>query len=824
MDQATVDRVLRMRELGSGFTNSGRPAAGARKLRAALKILGWPENGQPRWLAGRVLISLGFAEAEQGDTEAGLRLLNEAEDMVAPEHRGILLQNRAIVLQRAGRVDEALPLFDAAVPMLAGTHDDFTLATALLNRATLRLGIGRVRLAREDLRRCREIAHANQYHLLIAKVDHDLGYCHLLSGDIPLALRTLDAAARRYGIHGPDYLPVVLMDKARTLLAAGLAGEADRELDIVFQLFHRDRFSVDYAWAELTRAQAALAVGNHHDARIWSHRAARRFRRHGDAAWAALAELTTVRAELMNSKRPAALVPRAIRLAERLHSLGLRYDGNTAELLSVRALLAAKQAGAAVAAVARIARPNAEAPLETRLLRQLVQAELQVARGRQDTAFTHLRHGLKTLDLHRRRFGSVELRAGVSLLGAELACTGLDLALHKGSPRLVFDWSERCRAQAFRARPVQPPADQVTREIIAELRQLSRVNQRARVAQLEQLLRERSWQQDGRAESTGDPASLRLVHDELSGTMVSFINRGNQLFALVLCNGNTRLTELGDVRNVTETVLRLISDLDALSGWHLPTHVKAVLRTSADWHLTQLQRILLTPLRELSGDRLVIIPSTGLSAIPWGLLPDLRGRAVSVAPSASVWAAARRTTRKSCDGGELLVAGPSLFHAEAEVTELARIYPRSTRLTGAEATVETTLRELDGVGVAHLAAHGHHEPDNVLFSRLDLVDGPLLAYDLQGLANAPRHVVLSACDVGRVQVRAGDEILGLTAAMLYVGTSTVVSSVARVPDDVVVAVMKEYHKAIVAGTEPAHALALASEREPLVPLVCFGAG
>jgi hypothetical protein len=436
MDQATIDRVLRMREIGSGFTNTGRPAAGARKLRAALKILGWPGDGQPRWLTGRVLLSLGFAEAEQGDTEAGLRLLNEAENMVAPEHRGILLQNRATVLQRAGRLDEALPLFDAAIPLLAETHDDFTLATALLNRATLRLGIGQVRLAREDLRRCRDISDANQYHLLIAKVDHDLGYCHLLSGDIPLALRTL---------------------------AAGLAGEADRELDIVFQLFHRDRFSVDYAWAELTRAQAALAVGNHHDARIWSHRAARRFRRHGDAAWAALAELTTVRAELMNSKRPAALAPRASRLAGRLHSLGLRYDGDTAELLSVRALLAAKQAGAAVTAAARIARPSAEAPLETRLLRQLVQAELHRAQGRRDTAFTHLRHGLKTLDLHRRRFGSVELRAGVSLLGAELACTGLDLALHKGSPRLVFDWSERCRAQAFRARPVQPPADQVTR-------------------------------------------------------------------------------------------------------------------------------------------------------------------------------------------------------------------------------------------------------------------------------------------------------------------------------------------------------------------------
>jgi CHAT domain-containing protein len=306
--------------------------------------------------------------------------------------------------------------------------------------------------------------------------------------------------------------------------------------------------------------------------------------------------------------------------------------------------------------------------------------------------------------------------------------------------------------------------------------------------------------------------------------MVSYINHDHRLFALVLHDGETRLAELGDVRNVAETVRRLISDLDAMSGWHVPAHINAVLRQSANRHLAQLQQILLNPFHDLLGARVVIIPSTGLFTIPWGLLPDLRGRAVSVAPSASVWVSARRTTRIGCDGGELLVAGPSLFQAEAEVDELARIYPSSTRLTGEDATVEATLRQLDGVGVAHLAAHGHHEPDNVLFSRLDLVNGPLLAYDLQGLTNAPKHVVLSACDVGQTQVRAGDEILGLTAAMLYVGTSTVVSSVARIPDDVVVAVMKEYHRAIVAGSEPAQALALASEVKPLVPLVCFGAG
>ena len=121
-------------------------------------------------------------------------------------------------------------------------------------------------------------------------------------------------------------------------------------------------------------------------------------------------------------------------------------------------------------------------------------------------------------------------------------------------------------------------------------------------------------------------------------------------------------------------------------------------------------------------------------------------------------------------------------HAAGEVTEIAKVYPDS-RVARGGATVSATLRGLDSATLAHLVAHGHHERENVLFSRLDLADGPLMAYAIERLAAAPRQVVLSACDVGRTVVRPGEEILGFTAALLYVGTATVISSVARVADD-----------------------------------------
>jgi CHAT domain-containing protein len=170
------------------------------------------------------------------------------------------------------------------------------------------------------------------------------------------------------------------------------------------------------------------------------------------------------------------------------------------------------------------------------------------------------------------------------------------------------------------------------------------------------------------------------------------------------------------------------------------------------------------------------------------------------------------------------VAGPDLHHAIGEVTEIAAIYPGSRPLTGQQATVDTTLRALDGAELAHLAAHGHHDRDNVLFSRLDLADGPLMAYDIQRLSTAPKQVVISACDVGRTVVRAGDEILGFTAALLHIGTPTVVSSVTRVADDAAVGIMTAYHRALRSGARPAEALAAASETEAFSPFVCFGAG
>jgi CHAT domain-containing protein len=217
-----------------------------------------------------------------------------------------------------------------------------------------------------------------------------------------------------------------------------------------------------------------------------------------------------------------------------------------------------------------------------------------------------------------------------------------------------------------------------------------------------------------------------------------------------------------------------------------------------------------------------------LASIPWSVLPDLRGRPVTVSPSASSWLTAwlsgRTAAQRPAAALPLLVAGPDLEHAAREVTEIARSYPGCRPLIAKAATVSATLHALDGAPLAHLAAHGHHERENFLFSRLDLADGPLMAYDIQRLAAAPRHVVLSSCDVGRTVVRPGEEILGFTAALLYIGTAAVISSVTPVADAAAVGLMTAYHRLIATGVRPAEALAEAALIEQFSSFVCFGGG
>jgi CHAT domain-containing protein len=127
-------------------------------------------------------------------------------------------------------------------------------------------------------------------------------------------------------------------------------------------------------------------------------------------------------------------------------------------------------------------------------------------------------------------------------------------------------------------------------------------------------------------------------------------------------------------------------------------------------------------------------------------------------------------------------------------------------LGDAEATTEALRSASSGCYALHLACHGLFRSDNPMFSSLKLHDGWLTAADVMQLDLAGALVTLSACESGRNEVFAGDELMGLMRAFLGVGASTLVVSQWLVQDEAAASLMEKYYARLGEGLGPAQAL------------------
>jgi CHAT domain-containing protein/tetratricopeptide (TPR) repeat protein len=836
-----AERAATLHAEGQAATANMRPLLGARLLRAALRHLdGHPDTAATRRLRGRVLVSLAYAEADQGHVDLGWRLFAEAEPLLPPDERGVLFSQRALLLTRTGRDEAAIAEYGVAIAVLREQSQPEVLARTLLNRGNLYLSGARVGLARADLRRCVQVATRHGFTRILPVATHSLAYLDYLAGDLPAALRTYHAVADEYAKVKPGLLPVLALDRARALTAAGLFGEADRELATALEQFGRHQLGQDYAEAQLARAETALLAGDPVAARAWARRARTRFLRRGNARWAALASLLALRAD-HSAGATRTLAGQARALARTLQGLGLAEDAQMAGLLAVRASVAAGQLARAERELVAIGPPRRSVRLDTRLLWRLTRAEVATATGRPAEASRQLGTGLSELQRYRSQLGCLDLQTGAAVHGSDLADAGLRAALADGSTREVYRWSERARAQAMLLPPVRPAEDPDAAAAIEELRQVRTALRaaevtghptaalRARDAALRRTIREHAWFSAGPG-TAAKPVPFGSVKAELAdAAMVVYVHAGPALHALVVAGGSATLVPLGRFADAQEALLRLRADLDVQAGRAMPERLASAVRKATRRDASALAATIVDPLRKLVGDRdLVVIPTGILSTVPWAVLPGCAQRPVTVAPSASTWSAAQARLRTLVEAPDpppaLLVAGPGNNRGEAEVRAIAALRSHATVLTGPAATPAATLAGLTGAGVAHLAAHGHHEADNPLFSTLELTGGPLMGYDLERTGGTPPIVVLSSCDLGLSDVRPGDETLGMTTALLSAGSSTVIASVSRVADEAALPVMTSYHRSISQGRRPAAALAGAGSPDSVAGFVCFGAG
>jgi hypothetical protein len=232
----------------------------------------------------------------------------------------------------------------------------------------------------------------------------------------------------------------------------------------------------------------------------------------------------------------------------------------------------------------------------------------------------------------------------------------------------------------------------------------------------------------------------------------------------------------------------------------------ALLRRSS----AALDETVLGPTAARVGDRpLVVIPTGPLQSLPWSVLPSCVGRPVTVAPSATLWQLANGVPADP--RSHSVVVGYGLPGAVTEAAAVGALH-RTTPLVDDDATVDAVTRAMNGAGLAHIAAHGRIQPQNPLFSSLMLADGPLTVYDVERLERVPWMVVLAACDSGRTVVRAGDELLGISATLLSHGARQVVASVVPVPDVATAPMMIAFHELLVGGLPAPQAMAEVQKR------------
>ena len=817
------------RTLGLVARETGRLSTARYRLRRAISVA---EAEKLDLRAVEARLSLVLALLQGGSPDAALMELDLAAEQAPRELRGQVFVQRALIHIRVGRFEEALDDSRRALPMLRRAGDRLNEARLLSNRGVLHAYRGELSLAETDLNKALHLYRMLRGEIAAAQVLHNLGYVSALKGDVPAALRRYDQAARPFAARGLG-APALSIDRAELLLSTRLLPEARLQIEIGVASLEVDGSSLDLAEARLLLSQIALAEGDLVVAG-WAARAARRqFVRQGRSRWAALARFVEAQSRWAAGAPQARVPAEAGALAELLREQEWLLPSLECRLMGARAALRAGDADRAGALVAGIDGCTRSGPAAQRLRAWYGEALGRLAAGNPSGALSALRSGLKVAEDHRATFGATELRVRTATTVSELADLGLDLAFESRRAVKVLRWSERWRAGALRAPRATPPTDERLAWMLATLRDTVARLERASlegndvgplVAQqrrIETAIRQRSRGAAGDfAKAPGFPNPVELREAIGERALVEYVEHDGRLHAVtgtrkrfsLRCLGNA--AELAAERSMLQFALRRL----ALRRSSQPSleAAAALLERSCN----RLADLLIEPLaRDLDGRDLIVVPTGELHALAWALLPSLRGRAMTVSPSVSLW-----YSRQCEDLGEprldatgagevVLVAGPRVPHAAEEISRIrSAFYPRARTLQGLAATSRAVARAFERRRLAHVAAHGTFRADNPQFSSLELADGPLTVYDLERIGRPPEWMVLSACDAGRSEVHPGDELMGTSAALLSLGTRAIVSSAAPVPDDGVIPIMVALHTEIARGHGLARALAIAQAR------------
>lgn len=182
-------------------------------------------------------------------------------------------------------------------------------------------------------------------------------------------------------------------------------------------------------------------------------------------------------------------------------------------------------------------------------------------------------------------------------------------------------------------------------------------------------------------------------------------------------------------------------------------------------------------------------------------------------PSASVmkYCHAKRKGKRE----KALILADSLgdrLHTQEQAIAIKELFdPQAELYIGQQATKDLLKQKLEeakaDLDILHLACHGNFEAQEALKSSIDLAGGEkLTAEEIFSLQMNADLVTLSSCESGINENRPGDELMGLTRALIYAGTSSVVVSLWSVDQVSTSILMSRFYQKLKAGVNKAEAL------------------
>ncbi|HEX7681510.1 MAG TPA: CHAT domain-containing protein, partial [Thermoanaerobaculia bacterium] len=474
--------------------------------------------------------------------------------------------------------------------------------------------------------------------------------------------------------------------------------------------------------------------------------------------------------------------------------------------------------------------------------------------GNVDDAIRHFRKSTETLETVARGVPVEEMLT--SYLGSErhqFYEMLIELLVRDGRTGEALEQTERARARAFlqmigNRRVGNHGADpSLVREADIQRRRIAAMDQSVRTAASQEeatllkrelvaarheyealMVRVKVSNPEYAALTTVETLPVDAIQSDLPDqtTLIDYFVSGNGVHAWVIDR-----TTLDHVRlPIDATGLRRLTDWarqfsrreDDLE----PRGVRPLAGPSGDAATAdEAYTMLIAPLRaKIRHRRLMIVPHRELHYVPFAALHDAKRNryliedyTIVYEPSATAWRFLRRP-KPPVSSRALVLGDPagsmgSLKGAAREATLVAGRLG-TTALLHADAC-ERLIHDLDPkVDLLHIAAHARYDGANPLFSFIALAaegeeyDGNLEAQeiladvDLTGV----NLVVVSACSTAVGNPSAGDEIVGLTRALLYAGTPAVLSTLWEIDDLATTSLMDTFYERFVSGLPAADAL------------------